>query len=81
VRSHTGVVDLREALQAEMRETPKGTVWQEDAMNKQDNNDILGRDPTGPLAPLGGLNLLLQHKYNWFQSKHAVWMHYHSFQP
>jgi hypothetical protein len=49
VYDSTGAVDLREVLQAEMRETPKGTVWQDENYKQaQDDNDILGRDPTKP---------------------------------
>jgi len=34
-------------------------VWQGWNYRQQDDTDILGRDPAGPLAPLGGTESLL----------------------
>jgi hypothetical protein len=59
--SPCGEVDPREASASKRQ--GHGTVLYGKTNNyeQRDDTDILGRDPAGPLAPLGGAEPLLQH--------------------
>jgi hypothetical protein len=54
------VVDLEEASDSRRQGHGTGTVWQAENYEQQDDTDILGTDPVGPLAPLEGQKPLLQ---------------------
>ena len=51
----SGAVESERDLRQQKARAPESTVWLDDDYKQaRDDNDILGRDPTGPLAPLGG---------------------------
>jgi len=56
-------VDLREGSASKRQRSRTALDGKTETTNRRDDNDIPGRDPTGPLAPLGGPNPLLQQLY------------------
>jgi hypothetical protein len=54
-----GAVDLKEKPQTAGGKAENGTGWQDERDDYYEQESYLGRDPAGPLAPLGGTESLL----------------------